>query len=188
MRVEQEFMNLRRIFFIKTGFGRLTFETYDDAINFLANFCKKWPDYSLADLQALQFLQNEDDEKKRWLSIALTLAYFIIALKTADALQKLQLAGIELLFKHFSTLSSTLSTTPKMGAPEEKTSLTKGDVATILGDEWAKRNFGDLKDKDWKDKLKIASEPAPAEWAELAHKKQAEKKKVSYPQPGQGGM
>lgn len=46
-----------------------------------------------------------------------------------------------------------------------KKQLSVGDVAVILGDEWAKKEIGEVAAKD---KLARASEPAPVDWQEKA--------------------
>jgi hypothetical protein len=65
----------------------------------------------------------------------------------------------------------------------EKKMITKGDIAVIMGDEWAKKNGL----HEMKDKLKVGSEPAPQEWIDLAQKKMKEKKKSPSPTPRPGG-
>jgi hypothetical protein len=55
----------------------------------------------------------------------------------------------------------------------------------ILGDKWAKENLGEIKDR-----LNMAREPAPPEWAELAKKKIQEETRAnqkSSPAPRPGG-
>jgi chromosome segregation ATPase len=67
----------------------------------------------------------------------------------------------------------------------QKGVLTKGDCALILGDKWAKENLGEIKDR-----LNMAREPAPPEWAELAKKKIQEETRAnqkSSPAPRPGG-
>lgn len=60
--------------------------------------------------------------------------------------------------------------------------MTKGDVAVIMGDEWAKEHLG----TSLIAKLKTAHEPAPQEWVEMARAAQAAppKKKSSGPSMG----
>ena len=60
--------------------------------------------------------------------------------------------------------------------------MTKGDVAVIMGDKWAKKNID-----QGKDKLNVSLEDAPAAWIQLALKKMGvskmtedEKESVSF--------
>lgn len=82
---------------------------------------------------------------------------------------------------HLSMIRQITERLEKAGhAPGGAKMMTKGDVAIIMGDEWAKENIG----TSLKDKLRTAREPAPPEWVEMARAAEEEakrKKKATAP-------
>lgn len=62
--------------------------------------------------------------------------------------------------------------------------LTVGDCAVILGDAWAKEHLGQVKERD---RLQVARELAPPEWAEQARRKIEAAARVSSSAPRPGG-
>ena len=97
------------------------------------------------------------------------LAYLSFALAAAGAVEQMHLAMIRQVTKRLEKV---------VQASEGAKVMTKGDVAVIMGDVWAKANLG----TSLKDKLRTAGEPAPLEWVEMARAKQAKQKKT--PSPG----
>ncbi len=101
--------------------------------------------------------------------IATSLAYLSFVLAGMGAVEQMHLSMIRQIKERLEKA---------VQAREGAKVMTKGDVAVIMGDEWAKANLG----TSLKDKLRTAGEPAPPEWVEMARAKQAALKKT--PSPG----
>ena len=162
MKIEEGQINGKHVFFIRTNWGKLIFETFAEAKKFLDWFHARESEEIWAESQ------DEKVNNNNWLTdIALTLAYISFSLMTLDAVHRIQMAGAKFMFDQISKIY--------LQPPENKKNMnrmTKGDVGLILGDEWANKNIG----TSMIAKLKTVLEPAPQEWIELAQKKLTEKK------------
>jgi hypothetical protein len=102
MKIEEGVIDGKYVFFICTRWGKLIFGTLAEAEAFLKDFLARCP----ADYSPDLYQQNQQDEKKEWLNIALTLAFISVCIKSQADMKKIQLAGIELIREFFFKLSA----------------------------------------------------------------------------------
>ena len=173
MKVEFKIVDGHQAYVVRTPGGDLPFETLAEAEEFL-----EWLDWLLrrhrelgeaAEEWAGRQQQERGSGNPVLHDVVTSLAYLSFVLAGMGAVEQMHLSMIRQIKERLEKA---------VQAREGAKVMTKGDVAVIMGDEWAKANLG----TSLKDKLRTAGEPAPSEWVEMARAKQAALKKT--PSPG----
>lgn len=151
--------------------GKLVFATHAEAKEFIdlvsRLFLRRRDLVEAAECWAGRQQQEHDSGNPVLHDVVTSLLYLSFVLASVGAVGKMHLAMIRQITKRLEKLEKAVQTN------EEAKMMTKGDVAVIMGDEWAKVNLG----TSLKAKLKTAQEPAPPDWVEMAREEAAKKKK-----------